>query len=64
MARLAAIRLLWPLQWKRSCRLVGLTVIVTVPAQRLPDGRPAPHGIEAEELELLTIDGTSMVARL
>jgi hypothetical protein len=44
--------------------LVGLTVIVTVPAQRLPDGRPAPHGIEAEELELLTIDGTSMVARL
>ena len=30
--------------------LVGLTVIVTVPPQRLPDGRPAPHGIEAEAL--------------
>ncbi len=38
--------------------LVDLTLIVSVPAQPLADGRPAPHGIEGERLQLLTIGGT------
>ena len=43
--------------------LVDLTLIVSVPAQQLANGRPAPHGIEGERLQLLTIGGTP-VAKL
>ena len=34
----------------RSGYLVDLTLIVSVPAQRLANGRPAAHGIEGERL--------------
>jgi len=44
----------------RSGYLVDLTLIVTVPAQRLADGRPAAHGVEGERLEFLTIGGTAV----
>jgi hypothetical protein len=42
----------------KSGYLVDLTLIVSVPAQRLADGRPAAHGMEGERLRLLTIGGT------
>jgi hypothetical protein len=44
----------------KSGYLVDLTLIVSVPAQRLADGRPASHGIEGERIQLLTIGGTSV----
>ena len=44
----------------RSGYLVDLTLIVSVPPQRLPDGRPAAHGMEGERLQLLTIGGTAV----
>jgi hypothetical protein len=42
----------------KSGYLVEVTLIVSVPAQRLADGRPATHGVEGERLQLLTIGGT------
>jgi hypothetical protein len=44
----------------RSGYLVDLTLIVSVPAQRLANGRPAAHGIEGERLAFLTIGGTAV----
>jgi hypothetical protein len=44
----------------RSGYLVDVTLIVSVPAQRLADGQPATHGVEGERLQLLTIGGTSV----
>jgi len=44
----------------KSGYLVDLTLIVSVPAQQLTDGRPASHGIEGERIQLLTIGGTSV----
>jgi len=44
----------------KSGYLVDLTLIVSVPAQRLANGRPASHGIEGERLHLLTIGGTAV----
>ena len=43
----------------KSGYLVDLTLVVSVPAQRLANGQPAPHGIEGERLQLLTIGGTA-----
>jgi hypothetical protein len=47
----------------KSGYLVDLTLIVSVPAQRLADGRPATHGLEGERLQLLSIGGT-LIANL
>jgi hypothetical protein len=44
----------------RSGYLVDLTIIVSVPAQRLANGQPAAHGIEGERLAFLTIGGTAV----
>ena len=44
----------------RSGYLVDVTIIVSVPAQRLPDGQPATYGVEGERLQLLTIGGASV----
>ena len=44
----------------KSGYLVDLTLIVSVPAQRLANGRPASHGIEGERLQFLTIGGTAV----
>ena len=39
----------------KSGYLVDLSLIVSVPAQRLANGRPAAHGIEGERLEFVRI---------
>ena len=44
----------------RSGYLVDLTIIVSVPAQRLANGSPASHGVEGERLQFLTIGGTTV----
>jgi hypothetical protein len=44
----------------KSGYLVDVTLIVSVPAQTLANGRPAVHGVEGERLELLTIGGTAV----